>query len=111
MAEVRVPDVQVPDVQGTGWLSGRRAALVELLASTDAGLASSSGCAASGAHRHTASLAEKAAVALQRLDAGVLHLCADCGAQIPWERLDALVTATRCAPCVGPGTVDTRWCR
>jgi RNA polymerase-binding transcription factor DksA len=100
----------VADVE-QGWLPRRRAALVERLAGSDRALAVSSGCAASGAARHADEVESRAAVALARLDAGLADCCEDCGARIPRERLDAVLTATRCLPCAGPGTVDTRWCR
>ncbi len=73
--------------------------------------AASSGCAQSGAHRFALERAEAAQLALTRLDAGVAELCLDCGGPIPAERLEALVTTVRCAPCAGPGQVDTKWCR
>ncbi len=93
------------------WVQARRTALVQRLASSDRGLAVSSGCAASGAARHADEVESRAALALQRLDAGLAGSCEDCGGPIPRERLDAVLTATRCVPCAGPGTVDTRWCR
>lgn len=84
---------------------------MERLASSDRGLAVSSGCAANGAARHANEVESRAALALNRLDAGLAGSCEDCGGPIPHERLDAVLTATRCVPCAGPGTVDTRWCR
>ncbi|GAC1611154.1 MAG: hypothetical protein NVS3B26_22150 [Mycobacteriales bacterium] len=74
-------------------------------------LAIDSGCAASGAARHADKIEAKAALALERLEAGLAESCEGCGGPIPRERLDAVLTATRCVPCAGPGTVDTRWCR
>lgn len=94
-----------------GWVQARRTALVERLASSARGLAVSSGCAASAAARHADEVEGRAALALERLDAGLAGSCRDCGGPIPRERLDAVLTATRCVPCAGPGTVDTRWCR
>lgn len=99
------------DAPDRAWLLARRAALVARLASTDAASAVSSGCAASGAARHATEVEARAGLALARLDAGLADRCADCGGSIPRERLDAVLTATRCVPCAGPGTVDTRWCR
>ncbi len=93
------------------WVQARRAALVERLASSDRALAVSSGCAASGAARHADEVESRAALALERLDAGLAGACEDCGGTISRERLDAVLTATRCVPCAGPGAVDTRWCR
>lgn len=93
------------------WVRARRAALVERLASSDRRLSVSSGCAASGAARHADEVESRAALALERLDAGLAGCCQDCGQPISRERLDALLTVTRCVPCAGPGTVDTRWCR
>lgn len=93
------------------WVQARRTGLVERLASSDRGLAVSSGCAASGVARHAREVESRAALALERLDAGLVGVCEGCGGPIPRERLDAVLTATRCVPCAGPGTVDTRWCR
>ncbi len=93
------------------WAQARRTALVERLASSDRGLAVSSGCAASAAARHADEVESRAALALQRLDAGLASSCEDCGDPISRERLDAVLTATRCVPCAGPGTVETRWCQ
>lgn len=93
------------------WLRARRAALVERLSSSDWGRAVSSGCAANGAARHATEIEARAAAALERLDAGHAAICEDCAGPIPFERLDAVLTVTRCVPCAGPGTVDTRWCR
>lgn len=93
------------------WVHARRRALVERLGSVDRGLAVSSGCAASGAARHADEVESRAALALERLDAGLAGSCAECGGPIPRERLDAVLTVTRCVACAGPGTVDTRWCR
>ncbi len=94
-----------------GWVRARRTALVERLASSDGGLAVSSGCAATGAARHADEIKSRAVRALERLDAGLAGWCEDCAGPIPRERLDAVLTATQCVPCAGPGTVDTRWCR
>lgn len=93
------------------WEQTRRTALMGILASRDPTVAVSSGCAATGAARHAAAVGSRAAVALSRLDAGLADTCEGCGAVIPRERLDAVLTATRCVLCVGPGAVDTRWCR
>lgn len=93
------------------WVRSRRGALMDRLASHDLTIAISSGCAASGAARHAGEIKAQAARALERLLAGLTELCEECGGPIPRERLDAVLTATRCVPCVGSGTVDTRWCR
>lgn len=95
------------------WVQARRRALVERLASHDLTIAVSSGCAASGAARHAGDMEARAARALERLLAGLVESCEECGGPIPRERLDAVLTATRCAPCAGSGTgaADTRWCR
>ena len=93
------------------WLRSRRQALMERLASLDLSFAVSSGCAASGAARHAGEVEARAARALMRLDQGLAESCEECGGPIPRERLDAVLTATRCVPCAGPGAVDTRWCR
>lgn len=93
------------------WEQTRRTALVAILASRDLTVAVSSGCAATGAARHAADIESRAAAALRRLDDGLADSCEGCGGPIPRERLDAVVTATRCVQCVGTGAVDTRWCR
>ena len=93
------------------WLRSRSRALLDRLASHDLTIAVSSGCAASGAARHAGEIEEQAARALERLLAGLTGSCEECGGPIPRERLDAVLTATRCVPCAGSGTVDTRWCR
>jgi hypothetical protein len=93
------------------WLRSRREALTERLMSHDLSFAVSSGCAASGAARHADKIEAMAAKALERLEAGLAESCEECGGPIPRERLDVVLTATRCVPCAGPGTVDTRWCR
>lgn len=93
------------------WVRSRRRALVERLASHDLTIAVSSGCAASGAARHAGEIEARAARALERLLAGLAETCEECGGPIPRERLEAVLTATRCVSCAGPGTVDTRWCR
>lgn len=93
------------------WVQARRTALLERLASSDRGLAVSSGCAASGAARHADEVERRAVLALERLEAGLAGCCEDCGGRIPRERLDAVLTVTRCVACAGPGVVDTRWCR
>jgi hypothetical protein len=105
-----VPSAELAEVDKS-WVHARRTALVQRLANSHRGLAVSSGCAASGAARHADEIESRAARALERLDAGLTGSCEDCGGVIPRERLDAILTATRCVPCAGPGTVDTRWCR
>ncbi len=94
-----------------GWTQARRTALLARLASSDRSLSVSSGCAASGAARHAEDVESRAALALARLEAGLAEACEDCGGPIARERLDLVLTATRCIACAGPGTVDTRWCR
>jgi RNA polymerase-binding transcription factor DksA len=37
--------------------------------------------------------------ALLRMEAGRYGLCLDCGAALPWTRLDAQPQAGRCVPC------------
>jgi RNA polymerase-binding transcription factor DksA len=93
------------------WVRSRRRALVDRLASHDLTMAVSSGCAATGAARHAGEIEVRAARALERLLAGLTETCEECGGSIPRERLDAVLTATRCVPCAGSGTVDTKWCR
>lgn len=41
------------------------------------------------------------AQARERMDAGDYGVCEDCAVEIPYERLLANPTATRCAPCQG----------
>ncbi len=93
------------------WVRSRREALLERLASHDQTIAVSSGCAASGAARHVGEIEARAARALERLLAGLTESCEECGGPISRERLDAVLTATRCVLCADSGTVDRRWCR
>lgn len=94
------------------WVAHRRTQLTERAGPrTDHGLAVSSGCAASGAHTHVQALAEQAAHALSRLDAGLGTSCEQCGSVLAFERLEGAPAAVRCTPCAGPSRVDTRWCR
>lgn len=111
MPAAEVPPRAALTEADAGWLRSRRSALRTRLASADLPLAVSSGCAASGAARHAGEVEARAARALERLDAGLAESCEDCGGAIPRERLEAVLTATRCVPCAGPGVVDTRWCR
>lgn len=79
---------------------------------TDAvGRAVSSGCAATGARAAARELADGAAHARRRLEAGLLPDCETCGATVPFERLDSAPLAVRCTGCVRPYAADTRWCR
>ena len=101
-----------PDVDAEAWVAARRALLLARSAgSPDVALAVSSGCAASGARTHAGVLADDAAHALARLDAGTLTRCETCDALLPFARLDAAPVATRCTGCVRPDAFDTRWCR
>ena len=93
------------------WLRFRRGELVHRLGSHDLAIAVSSGCAANSAARHAGVLQAQAARALERLLVGLAETCEECGGPIPRERLDAVLTATRCVPCAGSDTVDTRWRR
>lgn len=94
-----------------GWVRSRREALLDRLASRAVTSAVSSGCAASGAARHAGEIEARAARALERLLAGLTEVCEECGGPISRERLDAVLTATRCVLCAESGTVDRRWCR
>ena len=101
-----------PGVDAPAWVAARRALLVARAAgSADVGLAVSSGCAASGARTHAGVLADDAAHALARLDAGTLTRCEVCDALLPWERLDAAPAAVRCTGCARADAFDDRWCR
>lgn len=93
------------------WVEKRRTLLMARTTPTDRSQAVSSGCAASGAHRHAEGLAEAAGHALARLDAGLATACEVCGRTLPFERLDSAPAAVRCTTCVPASTVDTRWCR
>lgn len=44
-------------------------------------------------------LLEKIDLALQRLDEGTYHICADCGGEIPAARLLAKPSTSLCVPC------------
>jgi RNA polymerase-binding protein DksA len=37
--------------------------------------------------------------ALDRIEEGTFGICVDCEQPIPWARLEAVPTATRCVPC------------
>lgn len=93
------------------WVDARRALLVARTTPSDRSRAVSSGCAASGAHRHAEDLAEAAAHALARLDAGLATACEACGVTLPFDRLDSAPAAVRCTTCAPAGTFDARWCR
>ncbi|MCW2606823.1 MAG: hypothetical protein JWO60_1516 [Frankiales bacterium] len=101
-----------PGVDAEGWVAARRALLTaRCLPDADRGLAVSSGCAAGGARTHAHVLAEDAARALQRLDAGLLTRCEACGQVLPWDRLDSAPAAVTCTGCARRDVFDTRWCR
>jgi DnaK suppressor protein len=53
---------------------------------------------AAAAERDTAELRAIEAV-LARMEAGTYGLCADCGAAMPWVRLQAAPEALRCTAC------------
>lgn len=92
------------------WLQARRIALWARRASSDPSLVVSSRCAASGAARHADEVEGRAALTFERFDAGLATSCQDCGAPIPLERLDVVLTATRCGDAVvtvGEGTART----
>lgn len=93
------------------WVEARRSLLVLRTTPSDRGRAVSSGCAASGAHRHAEDLAAAAAHALARLEAGLGTHCEACGVVLPLERLDTAPAAVRCTGCAPASTVDSRWCR
>lgn len=93
------------------WVDARRSLLLARTTPSDRALSVSSGCAASGAHRHAEDLADAAAHALARLEAGLATTCEACGATLPFDRLDSAPAAVRCTTCAPVGTFDTRWCR
>lgn len=94
------------------WVQARRVLLLARVdGATDLGLAVSSGCAAGGARRHATTLAQDAAHALARLDAGVGTRCEVCDAVLDLERLQASPAAVRCTGCARAYLVDTKWCR
>ncbi len=95
-------DVTVPD---------RRSILLARLVRGDASTAASSGCATSGAARHSAGLADDARHALARLDAGCGEQCERCGARLDPDRVAAAPAATTCTGCARPDRFDARWCR
>jgi DnaK suppressor protein len=59
----------------------------------------------SGSHRHYFTIEQREALqrqledALARLHEPDFGLCVDCGADIPYARLSATPTATRCVAC------------
>lgn len=84
----------------TAWLSAREELLIRRTEVDRSGIeAASSGCAEDGAHRLAHRRSDDAVLALARLRAGEAGICMTCGGQIPQERLDAVVTAVRCATC------------
>lgn len=94
------------------WVAARRSLLAERASpSGDATRAVSSGCAAGAALAHTRTLAEDAARALARLDAGTGTTCEVCATPLAFERLDGAPAAVRCTGCARPFAADTRWCR
>lgn len=94
------------------WVHERRRLLTSRVdGGTDAALAVSSGCAATGAARHARALADDARHALARLDAGQGPLCETCGDVMAFDRLDGAPVAVRCTRCVPSQQADTRWCR
>lgn len=100
----------VPDP--AGWVRARRALLLERRGGrADLAAAVSSGCAASGARTHAQVLADDAAHALDRLEAGTFTRCEGCAAVLPLARLEAAPAAVTCTGCARPDTFDTRWCR
>jgi DnaK suppressor protein len=40
-------------------------------------------------------------IAIEQLDSGTMPTCDDCGVVIPFERLEAQPTATKCVACAG----------
>ena len=93
------------------WVAARRSLLLRRTTPSDGVLSASSGCATRGAHRHAEELAESAAHALARLEAGCATACEACGATLPFDRLDSAPAAVRCTTCCPVSAVDTRWCR
>ena len=99
------------------WVLARRQLLTDRLAGTTqlglavVGLAVSSGCAATGARSHAQGLADDAAHALARLEAGLGPICEVCEQVLVFDRLDSAPAAVRCTGCVRAYQVDTRWCR
>jgi RNA polymerase-binding transcription factor DksA len=53
---------------------------------------------AAAAERDSAEMRDIKA-ALARMDAGIYGLCTQCGAAMPWTRLDAVPEAARCMRC------------
>ena len=99
------------------WVQARRQLLTDRLAGTTqlglavVGLAVSSGCAATGARSHAQTLADDAAHALARLEAGLGPRCEVCDEVLVFDRLDSAPAAVRCTGCVRAYRLDTRWCR
>ena len=94
------------------WVAARRALLVDRAGPpTGPDRSVSSGCATAGAVAHARELADDAAHALLRLEAGLGTTCENCAVTLPFDRVDSLPAAVRCTSCVPRYQVDTRWCR
>ncbi len=94
------------------WVTSRRALLVDRAGpptATDSAV--SSGCATTAAWTHAREVADDAAHALLRLDAGLGTTCERCWATLPFDRIDSAPAAVRCTACAPAYEVDTRWCR
>ena len=84
------------------WVRARRQLLTDRV---------SSGCAATGARSHSRGLADDAAHALARLEAGLGPRCEVCDEVLVFDRLDSAPAAVRCTGCARAYQLDTRWCR
>ncbi len=85
--------------QAAVWVAARRGLLQARATPVDPADQGSSGCASAGLQAHAQQLAEQAAHALARLDAGLATTCERCGGTVPLARLDSAPAAVTCAAC------------
>lgn len=98
--------------EAAAWVARRRVLLEERTGpGQDLSLSVSSGCATTGVHIHARELADGAARALLRWDAGLGTRCEQCSTTLLLDRLDSVPAAVRCTGCAPAPAADTRWCR
>jgi len=98
--------------EAAAWLARRRILLEERSGPLpDLSVSASSGCATTGVHHHARELADSAARALVRWDAGLGTRCEECSTTLLFDRLDSAPAAVRCTGCAPASAADTRWCR
>ncbi len=98
--------------EAAAWVARRRGLLEERTGPVqDLSMSASSGCATTGVHTHARELADSAARALLRWDAGLGTRCEKCSTTLLFDRLDSAPAAVRCTGCAPASAADTRWCR